>query len=769
MIEQELRILHLEDLPSDAALANREIGKVLKNYSIRVVETEADFISELEGFNPHIVVSDYQLPSFNGLSALKIVLDKSPLTPVIILTGSMNEDTAVDCMKAGASDYVIKEHIKRLGTSILNALEQKKNKAEKIRSEETLLKSEEKFRSLFENHAATKLLIDAETGNIVDANNAAVIYYGWSIDELKKMNINNINILPVEEVKTSLLKGKDLNRVHFDFIHRLKDGSLRNVEVFSSKVEIEGKDFLHSIIHDVTEKKKAEQQIILLSKSIEQSPVSIVITDPNGNVEYVNQKFSELTGYNVHEVIGQNPRILKSGNQSKEFYQKMWGTIIAGNDWKGEMHNKKKNGELYWESVAISSIENEEGEILHFIGVKEDVTEKKQILKELVIAKEHAEESDHLKTAFLHNISHEIRTPMNAIVGFSGFLNDPDLDPEKRQHFIDIIVQSSDQLLSIISDIVCIASIEAGQERMIEKEMEIQVALLLLHEQFLLKANTQNVCLTLKSFLPEREVWIKTDETKLIEVLTNLISNALKFTQQGYVNFGCKIEETEDVPSLQFFVEDTGLGIPLEMQDEIFKRFRQVETSAARLYGGSGLGLSISKAYVEILGGKIWVKSELGKGSTFYFTIPYVRVQKNTFSEKQFNNNLKIEINEHKTILVAEDDDANFMLMEELLSGLNTHIIRAINGLEAVGICKTNTHIDLVLMDIKMPIMDGYEATKQIKGFMPNLPIIAQTAYFTDIDKSKALACGCIDFISKPIKRELLFSKIEMQLAKVVH
>ena len=425
----------------------------------------------------------------------------------------------------------------------------------------------------------------------------------------------------------------------------------------------------------------------------------------------------------------------------------------------------RADNQVRWINAKTVPILDDSGKIVKRVGIASDITEKHENVQELIKSKEHAEECDHLKTAFLHNISHEIRTPMNAIVGFSGFLNDPGLDSEKRQHFIDIIVQSSDQLLSIISDIVSIATIEAGQERIIEKEMDINATLVLLHEQFLLKANKQNVYFTHKSFLPEHEVWIKTDETKLIQVLTNLISNALKFTKQGYVNFGAKVNDNE----LEFFVEDTGIGIPLELQEEIFKRFRQVECTTTRQFGGSGLGLSISKAYVELLGGKMWLKSELGNGSTFFFTIPYIKAQKNILSEMQFGSKFKSEIKELRTLLIAEDEDSNFMLLEELLSGLNIHIIRAINGLEAVEICNTNTHIDLVLMDIKMPVMDGYEATKQIKSFMPNLPIIAQTAYFTDIDKDKAIACGCIDFISKPIKRELLFSKIEVQLAKAIY
>jgi PAS domain S-box-containing protein len=383
---------------------------------------------------------------------------------------------------------------------------------------------------------------------------------------------------------------------------------------------------------------------------------------------------------------------------------------------------------------------------------------------ELLIAKERAEESDRLKAAFLRNISHEIRTPLNSIVGFSKILNNPNLLPEKRQHITEVIEKNSQQLLSIVSNIINISSIEAGQEKVYETEINLNKILTLLNDQFLLKAEEQNICLNMDVLLPDNEVNIVSDQTKLEQIISNLISNALKFTKHGYVNFGYKIKNNE----VEFYVEDTGIGILPEMQEEIFKRFRQVETTLARQFGGSGLGLSISKAYVELLGGKMWLNSELEKGSTFYFTIPYKKASNNTISDKQSDILVDLEIKELKTILIAEDEDSNFLLFKESLSGFNIHIIRAINGAEAVGICKANKNIDLVFMDIKMPIMDGYEATRIIKGFMPDVPIIAQTAYSTEADKDKAFACGCIDYISKPFDLELLFSKIKTQLGKAI-
>ncbi|RPH29396.1 MAG: response regulator [Bacteroidales bacterium] len=385
--------------------------------------------------------------------------------------------------------------------------------------------------------------------------------------------------------------------------------------------------------------------------------------------------------------------------------------------------------------------------------------EKEKRTIELLKALEHAEESDHLKTAFLHNISHEIRTPMNAIVGFSALLCEPDLPHEKYKHFTDIIIQSSDHLLSIISDIISIATLEAGQEKISEKEIDLNSTLKSMHEQFLQKVSVKTEYLNLKCLLPESQLSIISDETKLVQVLSNLIGNSLKFTKQGYVNFGYLVKESV----LEFFVEDTGIGIPPEMHQEIFNRFRQVDGTAQQ-FGGSGLGLSISKAYVDLMGGKMWLSSELGKGSTFYFTIPYKRTQNIPLSDNQSVDKIKTEFKTAKTLLIAEDEDSNFLLLEQILSGLNINIIRAVNGIEAVNICKTNQGVDLVLMDIKMPLMNGYEATKQIKSFMPNLPVIAQTAYSTNLDKNRALECGCKDFISKPINRGLLISKIKAQL-----
>ncbi|NVO09163.1 MAG: response regulator [Bacteroidales bacterium] len=488
------------------------------------------------------------------------------------------------------------------------------------------------------------------------------------------------------------------------------------------------------------------------------------LTDLNDYILFISPQSEKLLGFSCEGLIGQKIPV-NIYLDDKETYLQKWNRLKTNAE---EIYNFEYRildirGELHWVSHSAIQVKVEQ----NLIGIQStirDITENKLAEQLTIQAKEKAEESDRLKTAFLHNISHEIRTPINSIIGFSEFLNEPNLTPEKLKYFTDIITQSSYQLLSIISDIVSIATIEAGQEKVSEVEFNLNYTLRFLYEQFQLKNQKQNFCFILKHLLPDNEITILSDETKLVQILTNLIGNAIKFTRQGYVNFGYKLKDKE----LEFFVEDTGIGIPHEMHEEIFKRFRQVESTIARQYGGSGLGLSISKAYVELLGGRIWLISELNKGSTFYFTIPYKKVKKTPIVEKQPLKEMTDESDITKTILIAEDEDSNFMLLEEMLSGLNINIIRAINGIEAVNTCKLNNRIDLILMDIKMPIMDGYEATKQIKKFKPNLPIIAQTAYSTEVDKNMALSNGCNDFVSKPIKKILLISKIKEHLSRTL-
>jgi PAS domain S-box-containing protein len=485
--------------------------------------------------------------------------------------------------------------------------------------------------------------------------------------------------------------------------------------------------------------------------------------DPHDQFIYCSPSCFRITGYEAREFMA-NPTLLEQiihpDDQDRyKLHMKVAEKAVLPSEINFRI--VRPDGTERWIGHVCQPILDENWVSMGRRGSNRDITERKKSEEQLLIAKAKAEESDRLKTAFLQNISHEIRTPMNAIVGFSGFLNNTDLDSEKRKNFIEIITKSCDQLLFIISDIISIATIEAGQEKIVEKEIDLNATLIQMNDQFQLEAKRKNVNLQLAP-LTDNVDKILSDRTKLVQVLNNLINNALKFTIQGSINFGYTLKENE----IEFFVEDSGIGIPPEMHDEIFKRFRQVESTSARQFGGSGLGLSISKAYVELLGGKIWLHSEPGKGSEFFFTIPYKIAPKNTLQEKKTINKLNFEINGLKTLLIAEDEEFNYILLKELLSGININIIRAKNGLEAVEICKSNKHIDMVLMDLKMPLMDGYEATKQIREFMSDLPIIAQTAYFRDEDKIKALTCGCNDFISKPIKRELLFSIIQIHHKK---
>jgi PAS domain S-box-containing protein len=644
------------------------------------------------------------------------------------------------------------------------AEELEKEILERKKNESSLRKSEEYNRMLFTTSPIGMVLCRMD-GFLIDINPAYARIIGRTIEETLKLNY--LDITPEKYATQEAEQLKNLEETgHYgkyekEYIH--KDGHLVPVLLQGLILERDGERFIWSSVEDITERKKAEIALQssqhLFQTLAEVSPVGIFRTTPLGDTTYVNPKWSELSGLSFEEASGNNWQNAVHPDDREKIIKGWESNILSKKPSSAEYRFIHKDGKVVWVfGNAVPEWINDQ--INGYIGTITDISTIKQYEIELLKAKDQAEESDRLKTAFLHNISHEVRTPMNAIVGFSDLIIDPDLTPEIRNEFIQTIVRSSNQLLSIITQIVSMATIEAGQEKIYEKEISLNSLFNMVLDQFRSEAVRKNISLKYNTALPENEDKIKTDETKLIQIISNLLGNALKFTKKGSIEFGYVVKDKY----LEFYFKDTGIGIPKDLHENIFERFRQVETTLAREYEGSGLGLSISKAYVELLGGKIWLTSRLGEGSVFYFTIPYNKVSLNTIPEKGVAGKYKSELKKTITLLVAEDENNNFKLLSQYLSNANIVVINAANGSEAVEICKKNKQINLVLMDLKMPVMDGFEATKRIKEFWPDLPVIAQTAYVRDIDKTKAIACGCSDFISKPFKKEELLTMIREHL-----
>ena len=530
------------------------------------------------------------------------------------------------------------------------------------------------------------------------------------------------------------------------FIHR--KGYRLNVLISSRLIDLFGEAYVLSITRDITERKKTMDTIRLLSRAVEQSPVNVVITDIDGTIIYVNEKFVTTTGYTAREAIGKNPRILKSGQMPDTLYVELWDTITKGKEWQGELLNKKKDGTLYWESVSISPVLDEHNKITHFVAFKEDISQRKQFEEDLRKAKEKAEESDQLKSEFLANLSHEIRTPMNGIIGFSSLLEeDEDQTPETRSNYIRIIINSTQQLLRIITDILEISKLETHQVPLVEREVNINDLLLEAFSIFDLKARQKKLDLHLKKGLPDALARVKIDDVKLMKVLNNLLENAIKFTHQGYVEFGYSLAGNV----LEFYVKDTGVGIRPEMKEIIFERFSQEEKELSQKAGGLGLGLSIAKANTELMGGNIRVGSEKGKGSTFYVRLPYHPIDQDAL--EAWKKNKTLSKNQVPAVLVVEDDEVNYQYLEVLLHKYDStlKVLHANDGETAVEICRMQPDIRLVLMDVKMKSMSGLEATKLIKSMHPQMPVVVQSAYVTQKDEQMARDAGCDDFLPKPI------------------
>ncbi len=745
-MSQIYHILLVEDEATDAELNMREIRKILSSCKFEIVDNRKDFLDKLKNFVPDIIISDYNMPSFDGLSALKIAQEVCPLTPFIIVTGSINEDTAVECMKAGATDYVLKDSLKRLGSSVQNALEQSKIKKERIDAIETIRLNEAKYRYMFHSNPQPMWIYDVETLAFLEVNEAAINHYGYSQQEFLSMTLRDIR--PENEIQklNELTIPNNLLNCAGEWIHKKKNGELINVEIISHSVIFNQRNARHVLINDITERKKTEEKlmrerkllrtlidnlpvtiyvkdtdcrkiianradlnligaheeievlgktdldvfnneiglrgfaddkqviesgqpvsnreedfidkdgqkrwlitskipltdesgqviglvgigtditeqkatqelILKLSKSIEQSPVSIEITSTCGIIEYVNPKFCESTGYAPEEVIGKHARILRSDKMPPEIYKDLWRTISSGEIWKKELLNRKKDGSLFWESVTLTSIKNDKGIITNYIALKEDINTRKLMEAELIQAKEKAEESDKLKSAFLANMSHEIRTPLNSIIGFSELLNDPDFDEVQKKDFIKAIVENGNSLLVIISDIMDFSMLEARQMKVRKERISVKKMMHDLEHDFSKKAQAKGLRFITNAPSDLTDVTIESDLYRIRQIFNNLIGNSLKFTTEGFIEVGFKIANDNII----FHVKDTGIGISPEFHQAIFERFRQVDTARTRKYGGNGLGLSISKNLVELLGGNIWLNSEPGEFSDFFFTIP---------------------------------------------------------------------------------------------------------------------------------------------------
>ncbi|MFA6598390.1 MAG: PAS domain S-box protein, partial [Ignavibacteriaceae bacterium] len=456
--------------------------------------------------------------------------------------------------------------------------------------------------------------------------------------------------------------------------------------------------------HDITERKHTEEELLKLSRAVEQSPTAVIITNPKGDIEYVNNKFCEVTGYSKEEAIGQNPRVLKSGHQDQDFYKKLWATILSGKEWKGEFRNKKKNGELYWESALISPLVNKDEEITHFVAVKEDVTEKRKMIEELITAKEKAEEMNRLKSNFLANMSHELRTPLNGILGYSEVLVSQ-LDSPVQTEMAEGIYQSGKRLSETLNFILDLSEAETNSIEVIAKD--IAVVPLAKNSISLCSNDATKKNLQMETIIKDENILAHLDEHLFGRIIYSLIDNAIKFTDSGKISIEIGTEINSEQDWMYIKIKDTGIGIPENKINLIWDEFRQVSEGLNRSYEGAGLGLTISKKAVELMHGVITVESELGVGSIFTVKFPRVTVIPKK-DELIIGIQPKIIPQEKGTILqkelplvlCVEDDFVNRNIVKLFLKNICV-VETAEDGETAIQLA-TEKKYDLFLMDINL-------------------------------------------------------------------
>lgn len=881
-MKNPISILLIEDDANDAKLLSLELDK---HYSatIRRVQTEQDYRDALSQYVPDIILSDYNLPVFDGMKALAIRQLIAPDIPFVLVTGSINESTAVNCMKAGADDYIIKEHLHRLVPAMEAAIRKQKlikekrafeialqaseerfryaldnspvtvftqdrdlrytwlyhpvsafdvntvigktdadllpadeaalltlmkqkvlddgetlretvkttangkeyyndltieplfdgegnvngitctsvDITEQVVAKNALRESEKRFRSIFQDNLAVMFLIDPVDGTIVDANEAAVRFYGWPRSRLLSMRMDEINTVPREEVLLAMENARQRKQVYFEFRHRLSNGTLRDVEIFTSKIEISGKEYLHSIVHDISDRKKAEEKLLLHTLALQSAANAVVITDVQGSILSVNPAFTTLTGYLPDEVIGKKVSILKSGVQTDQFYKNMWETILSGRVWRNEIVNKRKDGRHYTEEMTVTPVFNDRGEITNFIAIKQDVTEQKNLQQQLF----QAQKVESIGT-LAGGIAHDFNNILGIILAYSTLLQRGPVDNEKLQESLGAITKAVNRGASLVKQILTFAR----KSDVSFKSVKIPE---LIHELNIMLKETFPKFITIKEVIPSDVPEIHADQTQLHQALLNLCVNARDaMPKGGELTIAIKIIDQKSVVKkfrdarydryLQISVADTGTGIDSVTIKRIFDPFFTTKDVGK----GTGMGLAVVTGVAQTHHGFVDVVSAMGKGTTFFLYLPVPQeVSPEESADQLLRRNVK---GGNETILVVEDEELLRDVVSSLLTAKGYSVIIATDGDEAVSLYRKNQKsIDLVFTDIGLPKLSGIEEFWALKKINPRVRVLLASGFLDPDIKSDLFIAGAAGFVQKPYESEDVLAKIREALDRI--